>query len=193
MITPEPLNKFRVAVPSEYEVNLLDALTSVGVVHLESTMEARSVLPPMLVDVLEGKISPQTLDVNEALDVARKVLRPDDILLKQIEEKVEYYKQLLKLRKIVDRLYEVGVSPEDIGKEKLGLVTDLIIVTDENLHDAISSFLYLGAIVRRGRISEYEHALLLIYKRDLKEKVEELKKTYSRPLELPSWFYDKPE
>ncbi|MGC9096576.1 MAG: V-type ATPase 116kDa subunit family protein [Infirmifilum sp.] len=193
MITPEPLNKFRVAVPSEYEVNLLDALTSVGVVHLESTMEARSVLPPMLVDVLEGKISPQTLDVNEALDVARKVLRPDDILLKQIEEKVEYYKQLLKLRKIVDRLYEVGVSPEDIGKEKLGLVTDLIIVTDENLHDAISSFLSIGAIVRRGRISEYEHALLLIYKRDLKEKVEELKKTYSRPLELPSWFYDKPE
>lgn len=191
MITPEPLERFRIAVPSEYEVNLLDALATVGAVHLESSLEAKSVLPPLLVDILEGKVTPQTLNIDEALEISRKVLRPNDVLLKQIEEKVDQYKHLLKIKKLAERLYEIGVSPEDIGKDKLGLTTDLIVVSEENLHDSLSSLLSIGAIVRRGRISDYEHFLLLIYKRELKAKVDEIKKLYAKRFELPPWFYDK--
>ncbi|WP_460025895.1 V-type ATPase 116kDa subunit family protein [Infirmifilum sp. SLHALR2] len=190
---PEAVQRFRIAVPSEYEVNLLDALAAVGSVHLEPTIEARGVLPPLLVDVLEGKITPQTLNVEEALEVARKVLRRDDILLRRVEEKVEGLYNLQKLKRLAERLYEIGVSPEDIGKEKLGLVTDLIFVADENLSDAISSLLALGVIVRRGRVSSFEHALLLIYRRELQSKVEEVKRLYSIKFDLPEWFFDKPE
>ncbi|UNQ74374.1 V-type ATPase 116kDa subunit family protein [Infirmifilum sp. NZ] len=190
---PEAVQRFRIAVPSEYEVNLLDALTAVGSVHLEPTIEARGVLPPLLVDVLEGKITPQTLNIEEALEVSRKVLRRDDILLRRVEEKVEGLYYVQKLKRLAERLYEIGVSPEDIGKEKQGLVTDLIFVADENLSDAMSSLLSLGVIVRRGRVSSFEHALLLIYRRELQSKVEEVKRLYSIKLDLPKWFFDKPE
>ncbi|MEZ0345461.1 MAG: V-type ATPase 116kDa subunit family protein [Infirmifilum sp.] len=193
MITPEPLEKFRVAVPSEYEVNLLDALAAIGTVHLEVSVEARSVLPPLLVDALEGKITPQTLNITEALEIVRKVLRRDDILLKRFEDKVEQYMHLQKIRRLAQGLSEIGVSPDTIGKEKLGLITDLIIVSDENLHDAVSSFFSIGTIIRRRSISDYEDALLLIYKYDLKTEVEKLKKQYARSFEIPSWFYDKLE
>ncbi len=193
MITPEAIQRFRVAVPSEHEVSLLDALAVVGSVHLEAPFEARSILPPLLVDVLEGKITPQVLNIDEALEVSRKVLRPDDILLRKVEEKVEEYKYLQKLKRLAERLYEVGVSPEDIGREKLGLRTDLFVVSDENLVDATTSLLSLGAIIRRARISEFEHALLMIYKRELEAKVNELKSVYAKRFDLPSWFFDKPE
>lgn len=190
-VTPESLAYFRIAVHSQYEAELLKALSVLGKIHLEEPFETRRLLPEYLLEVLEGKVTYASLNVDEALAVARKVLRPGDALLVKIEEKVNLLRRLQKLRVLADRLEALGVQPGEIGKARYGEVIDIIFVKEEDLSSAFSDLIKVGVLARRMRLMPSTYALLLVYTREKASIVEELKKKYGGDFYIPSWFFDK--
>ncbi|ABL77746.1 V-type ATPase 116kDa subunit family protein [Thermofilum pendens] len=194
MLVPEKVARFRVAAPAEYEVALLDALASIGEVHLEPSLGGeRSALPSLYVDVLEGRVNYANLNVEEALEVTRRILREGDPLLSKLEGKVAELRNIEEMRVVVERLDGMGISPDRLGRESLGIVTDYVFVSDENVTDAVHEFLRAGAIVRRSRVSHAKHILVLIYGSDKASSVNALKAKYGLQIALPSWFFDKTE
>jgi V/A-type H+-transporting ATPase subunit I len=188
---PEKVARFRAAAPAEQEVALLNAIISVGSVHLESELGSlRSALPELLVDVLEGRVNYANLNVDEALEVARKVLRPEDPFLLKLEDKVKELRQVEFIEKILDKLGGIGVSPDSFGKQRLGVITDFMLVTDENVHDAISELVNAGIIVRRARVSPEHHIVIMIYSTNKSQEVDAVKKKYSLGIQLPQWFFE---
>lgn len=190
-LMPEKLAYFRVAVHSQYETELLRALSSVGKIHLEEPLETEHLLPGYLVEILEGKVSHTTLNVDEALSAARRVLRPGDALLAKIEEQANRLKNLQALRVLIDRLEALGIQPETIGRARYGNVVDLIFLEEGDLASAVLDFSKAGAIVRRIRLMPHTYALLLIYAQERAAEVESLKKVYGKDFGVPQWFFDR--
>jgi V/A-type H+-transporting ATPase subunit I len=190
-VLPEKVAKFWAAAPAEHEMTLLNAIASVGSVHLESELSrVGSVLPDLLVDVLEGRINYANLNVEEALEVSRRVLRPGDPFLSKLEDKVKELKNVELVEKILGRLEVIGVSPDSFGKPRLGVVTDFVMVADENVHDALSELAKAEVIARRARVSPQHHVLVLVYSTNKSSEVERIKKRYSLNVDLPRWFYE---
>jgi V/A-type H+-transporting ATPase subunit I len=81
-----------------------------------------STLPELLVDVLEGRVNYANLNVDEALEVAREVLRPEDPFLLKLEDKVKELRQVELVEKILDKLGSIGVSPDTFGKQRLDVI-----------------------------------------------------------------------
>lgn len=188
---PEKVAKFWAAAPAEHEMTLLNAIASVGSVHLESELSrVGRVLPDLLVDVLEGRINYANLNVEEALEVSRRVLRPGDPFLSKLEDKVKELKNVELVEKILGRLEVIGVSPDSFGKPRPGVVTDFVMVADENVHDALSELAKAEVIAMRARVSPQHHVLVLVYSTSKSSDVERIKKRYSLNVDLPRWFYE---
>ncbi len=192
-LMPEKLAYFRIAVRSQYEEELLKALTSVGKIHLEEPLETRHLLPGYLIEVLEGGVTYASLNVDEALAAARKVLRPGDILLAKIEEKANQLKNLQALRILADRLEALGIQPETIGKARYGTIVDLVFLEEEDLASAFLDLSKIGAVVRRIRLMPHTYALLPIYTQEKASAVEKIKKVYGKDFSIPPWFFGKLE
>ncbi|RLE61099.1 MAG: hypothetical protein DRJ35_01435 [Thermoprotei archaeon] len=195
MLVPEKMARFRIAVPVEHEVELMDALTVFGKVYLQpSTADLEHMMPALLREVLEGRVSPSTLDIYEAVETVRKILRPEDELRKKLEKFLDEYEKLEKLRKIVERLIEMNISPELIGKPGIRTIIDCMCVREEDVTDAIAELRKIDVIVRRIKVTEDTYFLVLIYEREIADEVEKVKQLFERKsLEPPEWFYDKPQ
>lgn len=195
MLAPEKMAKFRIAVPVEHEISLMDALTVFGKVYLQpGTAELEHMMPTLLSEVLEGRVSPSTLDVYEAAETVRKILGPEDELRKRLEQLLDEYEKLEKMRKIVERLIEMNISPELIERPGVRTIIDCMCVREENVADAIAELRKSGVIVRRIKVTEDTYFLVLIYERELADEVEKIKQIFERKsLEPPGWFYDKPQ
>ncbi|GEM_PF-648185 len=192
MLTAERMSKFRIVVPLEHKMELIEALSTFGTVSLRTRGPER-VMPPLLQEILEGRISPENLDVEEALRVVSKVLREQDPLRKEFESLVARYRRLQKLKIILEKLRELGVSPEEIARPGVGLSTSCLCLREENLASALHELRRLGVIVRKVKISESEYFLLLLYPKRIEREVEEIKRRYmEESLALPEWFYGKP-
>jgi V/A-type H+-transporting ATPase subunit I len=193
VLAPEKLARFRIIVPSEYEAELLSALRIVANVHLEEPFREGAALPELLVGVLEGKVTPSTLDMEEALSVARKVLRADDPLLQRLEKKYIEFKELQGYRVLAEQLATAGVSLSPSQKESQGILTDLALAAEEQVGRAISEFLKIGCSVSKLRLPAGDCILVLSYPMTIAEQVEKVKKTFCSPLSLPEWFFDSYE
>jgi V/A-type H+-transporting ATPase subunit I len=187
-LTPEKLARFRIVVPSEHEGELLSALYAIADVHLEEPFREEEALPELLVEVLEGKVTPTTLDMEEALSVARRVLRADDPLLRRIEEKFAEYERLQVHRALLDELEARGVPPSSLRKELYGSVIDVALVSEERAGRAAGEFLRAGCAIWELRLSTGDRVLLLTYPAAIADRVEEIKKAHCMPLDLPQWF-----
>ena len=71
VFAPEKLARFGVAAPSDHESKLLAAMAEVGKVHLKRSLEGFEPLPPLPAIAAEGRLEPESFDVEEALRVAR--------------------------------------------------------------------------------------------------------------------------
>ncbi len=193
MLTPEKMTKFRVIVPLEHELELIDALRAFGKVSLK-TVESERIMPPLLQEILEGRVTPETLNIDEAEKVVRQVLREHDALRKEFERYLAEYRNLQKLRRVIERFKGFGVSPEALVRPGVGLSASCLCVREENLASALRELRKLGVIVRKIKISDTEYFLLLLYPKRLEKKVEEVKKRYmEETIVLPEWFYGKNE
>ncbi|MCC6040467.1 MAG: hypothetical protein LM565_06570, partial [Thermofilum sp.] len=177
-LTPEKLARFRIVVPSEHEGELLSALYAIADVHLEEPFREEEALPELLVEVLEGKVTPTTLDMEEALSVARRVLRADDPLLRRIEEKFAEYERLQVYRALLDELEARGVPPSSLRKELYGSVIDVALVSEERAGRAAGEFLRAGCAVWELRLSTGDRVLLLTYPAAIADRVEEVKRAH---------------
>ncbi len=194
MLAPEKMSRFRVVVPAENRVELLVALRRFGTVSLRASNESERVIPPLLLEVLEERVTPENLNVDEAEKTVAKVLRENDALRKEFERLVAEYRKIQKLRRALERLKEMGVSPELLAKPGVGTKTSCLCLREENLASASQELRRLGVIVRKIKISDREYFLLLIYPKSLEEKVEEIRRRYmEEELELPEWFYSAPQ
>uniref|UniRef100_A0A7C1T6H6 A-type ATP synthase subunit I n=2 Tax=Thermofilum pendens TaxID=2269 RepID=A0A7C1T6H6_THEPE len=192
-LTPEKLARFRIIVPSEHEAELLSALRIVANVHLEEPFQEGAALPELLVGVLEGKVTPGTLNMEEALSVARKVLRADDLLLQKMEKKYVEYEELQNYRVLAEQLAAAGVSLSSPGREFQGNLVDVALVAEERAGRAVGEFLRIGCSVRKLKLPGGDCALLLLYPTAIAEQVEKIKKAFCLPLDLPDWFFDSYE
>lgn len=193
MLTPEKMTKFRVIVPLEHKLELLDALRAFGKVSLKTGGPER-VMPSLLQEVLEGRVTPETLNIDEAERVVKQVLREHDALRKEFERYLTEYRNLQKLRRVIERLKELGVPPEALLRPGVGLSASCLCVREENLASALRDLRRLGVVVRKIKVSDTEYFLLLLYPKKLEEKVEEVKKRYmEKTMVPPDWFYGKHE
>uniref|UniRef100_A0A7C4B949 A-type ATP synthase subunit I n=1 Tax=Thermofilum pendens TaxID=2269 RepID=A0A7C4B949_THEPE len=197
-LVPEKLARFRIVVPSEHEAELLAALRAVAKVHLEEPLQEGSTLPELFVEVLEGRVTPSTLNFEEALSTARKVLREKDPLLLKLEELFTEYKKLQVLRDeklqvlriLAEQLKALGVSPSNLRREFHGVIIDAVLTSEESVGTALGELLRVGCSVRKLKLAPGEYVLLLTYLTTMAERVENIKKKYCSPLDLPEWFYD---
>ncbi len=193
MLTPEKMTKFRVIVPVEYKLELLDALRAFGKVSLKTEGPER-VMPSLLQEVLEGRVTPESLNVDEAERVVKKVLREHDALRKEFERLLAEYRNLQKLRRVLERMRELGIQPEVFAKPGVGLSASYMYVREENLTAALRELRRLGVVVRKIRVSDAEYFLVLLYPKSIGDKVEEVKRRYmEKSMALPEWFYGKYE
>lgn len=154
MFAPEKLARFRVAAPSDYESKLLAALAEVGKVHLKRSLEGFEPLPPLLAAAAEGRLVPESLDVEEALRAVRSSLRPGSELLLKFEELYAEYAGLEKLKALADALNRLKVPFESLGKPRFFTVVDLLVVKEEDVGDAAEELAALGATVARARVAD---------------------------------------
>ncbi len=190
VLVPEKLARFRVAAPSDYESKLLAALAEVGKVHLKRSLEGFEPLPPLLAAAAEGRLEPESLDVEEALRVVRSSLRPGSELLLKFEELYAEYAALEKLRALADALNRLKVPFESLGKPRFFTVVDLLVVKEEDVGDAAAELAALGATVSRQRLPGGEYAVVAVYSAERAGEVEALKRKYGVKLAIPPWFYE---
>lgn len=101
MLRPQRMLKFVIIVPAEYEMDLLNAIVDFGTVHTSyETKEITSTLPPLMRDVLEGKIGYKELDIESAIKFLEKTLDPNDKLAIEVNKIREQYKILSNLRRL---------------------------------------------------------------------------------------------
>lgn len=101
MLRPQRMLKFRIIVPVEYELNLLDAVVSFGTVHMSSEVEdIIPTIPQLLKDVMEKKISYKELDIEATAEFVNKMLGPKNELSLEINRIKELYEKLLNLRNV---------------------------------------------------------------------------------------------
>jgi V/A-type H+-transporting ATPase subunit I len=190
VFAPEKLARFRVAAPSDYESKLLAALAEVGKVHLKRSLEGFEPLPPLLAAAAEGRLEPESLDVEEALRVVRSSLRPGSELLLKFEELYAEYAGLEKLKALADALNRLKVPFESLGKPRFFTVVDLLVVKEEDVGDAAAELAALGATVSRQRLPGGEYAVVAVYSAERAGEVEALKRKYGVKLTIPPWFYE---
>jgi len=195
VLLPEKMAIFRVAVPSEYEVSLINTLSEFGNTALRAGgIELHHIMPKLLIDVLEGWVSPSTLNMQLVLDTIKRVLRPGDDYRTRVERLIQKYYQLEKLEELVKRLESIGVSPDRFVRKLLKIKFDYVCVESEELLKATKEFRAIGVIVRRVRMDEHTYFLVLVYEDELREAVQRVKEKLSTSrINIPQWFYDKPQ
>ncbi len=165
MLRPEPMMYFRVIVPSAYETELIDALISLGAVHLNPHAYRLSLsLPPLLQAVLEGRVGPNELDVDAALDVVRRNLSESDKLRLEFEAKYREYRELERLKTVLLKLKDWGVDPVVFRSSDKPVVFRLFTGPRSDVERAIRRLSGLKVICRSTPL-DGEAALLVIYPR----------------------------
>ena len=195
VLLPEKIAMFRVAVPAEYELSLIDAISKFGNTALKAGgMELHHVMPKLLSDVLQGWVSPLTLDIDLTLDTIRRVLRSRDEYRIKIENLVREYRWVEKIENLAKRLDSMGISPDQFIRPPLKVKFDYMCVESDKLLQTIHELKSLEVIIRRIRIDEHNYFLVLIYEKDREVQVKKLKESMSSTLfSIPEWFFDKPQ
>ena len=191
MLRPERMSHFRIIVPIEHELDLVDALAIFGEVHLSTHYAELSVsLPPILQKILERRITISQLNLDEALSTVKRFLREDDPLLSSLKEIKHRHDKLLLLKDFVTKLSEMGLSPKAFREVKV-IKFDWFIVSNNILDNIATELNKQGILVHTLNLNREVSALLLAYERTKQNIVDNiLSKFKIKRWEVPSWFYD---
>ncbi|RLE83639.1 MAG: hypothetical protein DRJ41_04550 [Thermoprotei archaeon] len=114
--------RFRVIVPVEHEIELIDALIDFGLVHLDPrSKRAELKIPPLLQSIIERRINYKELNINEAVKIAWKIMGSTELAL-QIERLARQYHDFVGLRDMIRKMEEKGLSSLVTLKETLPLL-----------------------------------------------------------------------
>jgi len=191
MLRPERMSHFRIIVPIEHELDLVDALAIFGEVHLSTHYAELSIsLPPILQKILEQRIAISQLNLDEALDTVKRFLREDDPLLSSLKEIKLRHDRFLLLKDFIAKLSEMGLSPKVFREVKV-IKLDWLIVSNDILDSITMELNRQGILVQTLNLNREVSALLLAYERAKQNIVDSiLSKFKIRRWEVPSWFYN---
>ena len=192
MLRPEPMLYFRIIVPDSYQTQLIDSLVSLGAVHLNPHAFKISLsLPPLLQGILEKRISAGEINVDHALSIVRKSLRPDDKLRIEFEERYKEYKTLEKIQKILLYLKEWNIHPIMLKRKEKLLIFRLVEVSQNRLSDLINQLRKLKVAYHYTTNIEPNKAILIIAlpRHELKEVNEILMRNNAKIIKLPESLY----
>jgi len=191
LIKPERMLRFKVIVPEEYEYDLLDSLISLGAIHLKPLAHGSRIRLPLLLQlIVENRIPPERIDIKEAYKIIVRTTYRDDILRLEIEKIYEEYNRINYYRELVKRLLDINLSPLIFRKTFKKLIFKWYYADRKFLRILISELRKNRAIVKTIFLSSGETIIVVIYSRELDEKISSIIKKFDlKEVVLPDWMY----
>lgn len=192
VIRPEEMVHFRVLVPSEYKDKLIDALISVGAVHLDPhAYRLELSMPKLFSDILEKRVSIDEINIEKALEEARRYLPRDDPLVVELAKLCKEYSDKLFLKKVVEVLKTLKIEPRVFSIKEKPVVLKLYI--GEKELENIESLKKLKAVINAVKVNT-SILLIVAYRKALEKEVEnELSKQGFSVYKLPEYCYTTSE